>query len=495
MLEELDLKAKMEKDEWEQASKELKRKLGVLQQRMRELKIPMVIVFEGWGASGKGSLISRLITNLDPRGFSVYSVIAPTDDEKRYPWMRRFWSKLPAYGDIAIFDRSWYREVSVARDEEDLSKEELEKRYEEIQEFERQITDDGCILLKFFLHISQKEQKHRFQKLEDHKETAWRVTKTDWKHNRQYDKNLEYFEQMLERTDLPQAPWTLVSANDQRYAAWQVFTTVVRAMEMRIEGQGLEAPVMQGVRVSPDITPNPIKKLSQVDLDRSLDQETYEKELKFCQKRLFQLHNRLYQKKIPLILAYEGWDAAGKGGNIKRVTRALDPRGYEVIPICAPTPQEKNHQYLWRFWNALPKDGHIAIFDRTWYGRVMVERIEKFCTQAQWERAYDEINHFERQLFDWGAIILKFWIHIDQDEQLRRFEERQNTPEKQYKITDEDWRNREKWDAYEVTVDEMLMRTNTDWAPWIIVESNDKKYARIKAMKAIIEAVEKRLDL
>ena len=237
----------------------------------------------------------------------------------------------------------------------------------------------------------------------------------------------------------------------------------------------------------------PIPLLQDVNLDLRLDAKDYRKELKECQGRLFELHNKLYRRKIPMILAYEGWDAAGKGGNIKRMTRALDPRGYDVLPIAAPSSEEKNHPFLWRFWSRLPKDGHIAVFDRTWYGRVMVERIEGFCTPAEWSRAYDEINRFERQLSDWGAIILKFWLQIDQDTQLKRFNDRQSNPDKRWKITEEDWRNREKWPQYEECVNQMLQLTNTSYAPWVIVESNDKYYARIKALREAIALLERRV--
>ena len=212
------------------------------------------------------------------------------------------------------------------------------------------------------------------------------------------------------------------------------------------------------------------------------------------QNRLSHLHNQLYKKKIPVVIVYEGWDAAGKGGNIKRLTAALDPRGYEVIPIASPKPFEKDRHFLWRFWTRLPKTGHIAIFDRSWYGRVMVERLEGFCSENDWQRAYNEINEFEKELADWGAVVIKFWVQIDKDTQLARFTERQNTPGKQWKITDEDWRNREKWDLYEGAVDEMLHKTSTTYPPWYILESTDKRYARIKALKIVIEQLEKALE-
>ena len=234
--------------------------------------------------------------------------------------------------------------------------------------------------------------------------------------------------------------------------------------------------------------------LSEVELNQDMDVMEYRKQLAKCQKKLAKLHNELYRKKVPVIIAYEGWDAAGKGGNIKRIAGALDPRGYDVHPIASPEPHEKSRHYLWRFWTRLPKTGHIAIFDRTWYGRVMVERLEGFCSQNDWQRAYNEINEFERELKDWGAVIIKFWVQIDKETQLARFKDRENTPEKRWKITDEDWRNREKWDQYEDAVNEMLHRTSTDFAPWYILESNNKYYARIKALKIVIREIEKALE-
>ncbi len=495
MLEELDLHLKMEKEEWNACKETLWRRLSVLQQRARELKIPTIILFEGWGASGKGLMISRLIQNLDPRGFSVHNIIEPTAEDLRYPWMHRFWKRLPLYGEIAIFDRSWYYGVTAERENGNLSGKEIERRFDEIVDFERQMVDDGAVLIKFFLHVSQKEQRKRLKGLESKKATRWRVTQDDWRRNRHYEKEAELFEEMLGRTSEFEQPWTLVEAEDKRYAVHKVLTTVIAALEGAIARRESDnMPEFAGVRISKELVSRPLPPLSEISLARrTLSIEEYKQELKRCQKQLFELQNRLYQKRIPLILAFEGWDAAGKGGTIKRVTQALDPRGYEVIPICAPTPVEKNHQHLWRFWNALPRDGHTAIFDRTWYGRVLVEHIEGFCTMEQWGRAYDEINRFERHLADWGAIVLKFWLQIDQEEQLRRFIERQRIPEKQYKITDEDWRNRDKWDQYEEAVNEMLARTNTSYAPWTVVESNDKRYGRIKTMETIIRAAEERL--
>ena len=458
-------------------------KLNLLQQKIKEEKKPVIILFEGWGASGKGHIISKLIEPLDPRGFKVYTIGEISADEKRYPRMKRFWAKIPEYGKMSIFDRSWYRDVSIAGVEQKLSRKELDSRFDEILEFERQLCDDGYIILKFFLRLSKEEQRNRFKKLDNNKITSWRVTKDDWKRHNNYDKYLKAFNNMITRTDTAQAPWYQINADDKKLAAEQVITQVISSLENHIPVKTVHKPQKTIL--------NPISKLSDINLNVNYDELNYKRDMKSLKKQLYAIHNRLYQKKIPLIIVYEGWDAAGKGGNIKRLTDGLDPRGYEVIPIAAPTLPELNRQYLWRFWNAIPKDGHIAIYDRSWYGRVMVERIEGFCTEEQWKRAFDEMNRFEYSLNKWGAVIVKVWLHIDSDEQLKRFEARQNTPEKQWKITDEDWRNRAKWNEYETAVDDMLRLTNTDYAPWIIVESNNKKYARVKVLSEIIKQIER----
>ena len=236
--------------------------------------------------------------------------------------------------------------------------------------------------------------------------------------------------------------------------------------------------------------------LETIDLNKSISKEEYVRDLIRYQLQLRDLAYQLYVQKRPLVIVYEGWDAGGKGGNIKRVTEKLDPRGYEVYPIAAPTGEDKTHHYLWRFWRRLkpPDEKQILIFDRSWYGRVLVERLEGFCTEAEWKRAYREINEFERQLVDFGTILVKFWIHISKEEQLRRFEARQETPYKAWKLTDEDWRNREKWDLYEEAINDMLLKTSTLTAPWTIVEGNCKWYARIKALKTLVEALTNELD-
>ncbi len=489
-------------------------RLGYLQREARAKHIPVVIVFEGWDAAGKGTLINRLILALDPRGFSVHATNPPTEDERLRPFLWRFWIKLPARGRIAIFDRSWYGRVMVERVDKITRKAEWRRSYAEINAFERQLADDGCVLIKLYLHISRKEQKKRFRKLQANKATAWKVTREDWKHNKQYEKYQIVVEEMLAKTETEFAPWTIIEAHDSRFATVKLLTTVIEALERRIQaiGHGERKPEeplpeqetsaagpasVQVTVTGPTETALRDKLASSildtVDLSPSLSHEEYQQQLPDSQKRLFELEHRAYLERIPVIIVYEGWDSAGKGGNIRRLVRGMDPRGYQVITIAAPNDVEKSRHYLWRFWMHFPKAGHIAIFDRSWYGRVLVERVEGFCPESDWKRAYREINEMEQQWVEFGAVLVKFWLHIDKDEQLRRFEDRQNTAHKQWKITEEDWRNREKWDRYKEAVDEILLRTSTPLAPWTVVEANSKWYARIKALKTVIRQIEERL--
>ena len=354
--------------------------------------------------------------------------------------------------------------------------------------------------LKIFLHITEDEQKKRIEKLENSSVTSWRVESHDIKNMEKYDKFFRRYDKMLESTNTAFAPWTCIGANERASAELEVLTAVTKAVSTAVSAKEkgehyIPEPQFDTCGYNyPEYKTIEMPALAEVDMNKSLDEAEYEKKLKKYQDKLFKLQNLCYQKKIPVIICYEGWDAAGKGGNIKRIAAALDPRGYEVHPIAAPEPSELARHYLWRFWTRLEKNGHFTIFDRTWYGRVMVEPIEKLTPEERVNMAYREINEFESQLHDWGAEIIKFWVNVDKDEQLRRFNERENTPEKRWKITDEDWRNREKWDTYEKYVDRMITLTSTDIAPWTILEGNDKKYARIKALKTIVKRLEKRLE-
>ena len=491
MLEKIDLSKTMDKKEYKKRMEVLEPKLARLQRELKSCNVPVMIVFEGFGGAGKGTQINHLIEPMDPRGFTVYSTQAETQEEQYHPFLWRFWNKTPEKGRIAIFDRSWYGKLLVERYEKKTHKKDIPGVLEDIENFEKQLTDDGTLLIKFFLAISEKEQGKRFDKLLSKEETSWRVSKADKDRNKHYEEYARMADEMLTRTDTEYAPWTIIEAHDERYAAVKILTTVVEAFEERYEKEQITQPrQIDGKFGQNDLKESVLKK---VDLSKRLDRETYEKKLDELQKKLTLLHSEIYAKRIPVVLAFEGWDAGGKGGAIKRLTRALDPRGYTVNTTSSPNDIERAHHYLWRFWTKMPKDGHIAIFDRTWYGRVMVERIEGFCTTQEWQRAFKEMNQMEQQLVNHGAIVIKFWMHIDKEEQERRFKERQENPDKQWKITDEDWRNREKWELYEQAVDEMMVRTSTVNAPWVIVEGNDKLYARIKVLETVVDALEKRL--
>jgi polyphosphate:AMP phosphotransferase len=452
-------------------------------------------VFEGWDAAGKGTMINQLILPLDPRGFKVHSTLAPNEEGALRPFLWRFWSTTPARGRIAIYDRSWYRSVLVDRVEKTTHGRSLQQAYEDIRSFERQLADDGNIIIKFFLHISKKEQKKRFKKLLENKATQWRVNSGDLKRHKQYKKYVEAIEDMLAETDSDYAPWTVVEAHDHRFASLKILTTILDAVEEKLSrvapAKPTEAKKAKPATQLPKIFTRSI--LDNVDLSLKLSRDEYRKKLDEKQDLLRELEHKIYIKCVPVVIVYEGWDAAGKGGNMRRLTQTLDPRGYEVAPIAAPNDVEKAHHYLWRFWTQMPKAGHITIFDRSWYGRVLVERVEGFCSESEWKRAYREINEMEQHMVHFGAALVKFWLHIGKDEQLRRFKERQDTEHKRWKITDEDWRNREKWDKYKAAVEEMISRTSTAYAPWTIVEANDKLYARIKALDTVINAIQKQL--
>ena len=414
---------------------------------------------------------------------------SPTEEELRRPFLYRYMKQIPEEGKFTFLDSGWMEQSVMDVLTGDLEGDLYEKRIESIRRFERQLTDNGYLVLKFFMQIDKDEQGKRMEKLLGKEDTKWRVTGADkWQH-KHYKKCENVIDRYMKDTNMSTSPWYIIDAADKKWAELQVMDILVSSIEVALQNQSHSVPILQNV--FPLVK---MPKLKDVELEgKTIDEEEYQKELKKLQSRLGELHNRLYRKRVPVIITYEGWDAAGKGGNIKRVTGALDPRGYEVQPIASPEPHEKARHYLWRFWTRLPKDGHITIFDRTWYGRVMVERLEGFCSENDWKRAYNEMNEFEKELHDWGAVIIKFWVQIDKDTQLERFTERQNNPEKQWKITDEDWRNREKWDQYEEAVNEMLKKTSTTFAPWHILESVDKKYARIKALKIIINELEKAL--
>lgn len=485
MLKDFEKKKREDKETLGAEIKELKAALLGQQQLLRDAKLPVIVLIEGWAAAGKGSLIKELISEIDPRFYNVVSPVVLSEADERYPFLYQYFNAIPENGKITFFDSGWMESAVRKFLRHEITKAEYRRRVRQVNEFERQLKNGGYLIVKIFLHIDKETQFERLQSLSEAPETEWRVTREDLSQHKEYKRYMEAYDEFMDKT-CDVVAWHVLDGSRRKTAVRDAMKLLVSKIDTALKsGKYIGEPYDEMF---------PLKEmpaLADVDLSPTIDDEEYKKELKRLQTRLTELHNVIYRKKIPVILCYEGWDAAGKGGNIRRVAYPLDPRGFDVHPIASPLPHERNRQFLWRFWTRLPRTGHICIFDRTWYGRVMVEKIEGFCTEKDAQRAYNEINEFERMLTDWGAVVLKFWIHIDQDTQLARFTDRENTPEKQWKITDEDWRNREKWDKYEIAIDEMLQKTSTKNAPWYIIESNDKKYARIKTLKIIVKALEK----
>ena len=468
----------------------LRTELAKRQQVIAEAKLPVIVIVEGWGAAGKGSAIKNIINYMDPRYYRVYNMDRISEDEDRRPFLYRHAIRMPRQGQFSIYDGGTMDEVVTDYMLGNIDKAEYKARVDSIVRYERQLRDNGYLVLKFFLDIDKDTQEKRLKELTSKKNTSWRVSGKDMWQNENYKEYKKRFDKYMEKTDTKAAPWHVISGNDADEVERVIASTIINCIDAELANPW-KAEVREGDFASALVE---FEGLSSIKLKgKELSDEEYRKRLKELKKKLGKLCNKLYRKGIPLIIAYEGWDAAGKGGNIKRVAGAMDPRDCEVHPIASPTPDEKQRHFLWRFYNRLPKTGHVSIFDRTWYGRVMVERLEGFCTENDWQRAYNEINEFEADLTAWGAIVVKFWVQIDKDTQLERFNDRKNNPEKQWKLTDEDWRNRDKWDLYETAVNEMIKKTNTSYAPWTVLESNDKKYARIKALETIIARIEERV--
>ncbi len=496
MLETIDLDRTLDREKYAEHYTKLSGELRTLQRRCYEKQIPVILLFEGWDVSGKGETINRVVKRLDPRGVQIHTTFEPTEPEKLFPFLHHFWLRLPKDGDIVIFDRSWYRRILSARAKKLVSERERFQTYDEIRQFERQLIDHGTVFIKFWLHLGKKEQARRLKKIAGDKYERWRVGRLQGSRKQQYKRYAAGFEEAFERTSTHYAPWNIVPATDKRYCVIEVLETICDNLAGSVRSsrgrKKAAAPRVEAAKRSRVLDEKPVV-LKKIDMAREMSKEQYLLELKGQQLRIRENEFEIFRRRIPVVVAYEGWDASGKGGNIKRVTEPLDPRGYSVIPIAAPRGEEKNHHYLWRFWKEVPKAGHLAIFDRSWYGRVLVERVEGLTPARAWKRAYQEIKEFESQLANSGTVLIKFWIHITFEEQLARFKERKRNKYKRFKLTDDDWRNREKWPAYERAVSDMLLRTSTTYAPWTVIEGNCKYFARVKTLKTINEAIEDRL--
>ena len=450
---------------------------------LRARNFPVIVIVSGADGAGKGELVQRLNEWLDPRGVSTHAFWTPSDEEREHPEYWRFWRALPGRGRLGIFFGSWYTTPIIRRVFRKLKAGRFDTALERIAAFERMLADDGALVIKFWLHLPKRQQKRRLDALEK----RGRLAPDDRRHYRLYDRFIEASERALRRTDAPHAPWHVIEATDRHYRELTAGGLLATALEQRLKAGPPAKPPAPVFEPAPRPEDSP---LAHVDLTRRLSAAKYARKLGELQTRLGQLAWRAHEKGVAMVLMFEGWDAAGKGSAIRRVTQAMDPRLYHVVGVAAPTDEERAQHYLWRFWRHLPRDGRTVIFDRSWYGRVLVERVEGFASPAEWMRAYGEINATEEQLAAHGTVLCKFWIHISPDEQLRRFKERQTVAYKQYKITEEDWRNRDKWPAYQRAADEMFARCSTEFAPWTLVAGNDKKFARIQILKTIVKRLE-----
>ena len=492
MFESAELGHEIDKERYDKEEPELRKALLTAQYQLVEKKeFPVVIIIGGVDGAGKGEMINLLNEWFDPRHLSTNALRPVGEDPTGRPPMWRFWGALPPKGRVALFVGSWYSRPLIERVYGEIKRAKLDQQIDEILKFERMLTEEGVLVLKFWLHLSKDGQRKRFNELEKKKKTAWRVTPTDWKHLGMYKKFQEVSEHMLRATSTAEAPWLVVEGGDHRYRSLTIGNAILNAMQSRLAQK--EKPARE-TKAPARIQPiDGVSILDHLDLTKAVSKEEYEDELAALQGQLNRLTRHKRFDKISVVAAMEGSDAAGKGGAIRRMTQALDARKYDVIPIAAPTDEEKARPYLWRFWRHMPSNGRIAIFDRSWYGRVLVERVEGFAKEHDWMRAYGEINDFEEQMVSNDTVLIKCWLQISKDEQLRRFKEREQISFKQHKITDEDWRNRDKWDDYCVAICEMIDRTSTERTPWTLIEANDKYFARLKILRTFVNAIEAKL--
>ena len=490
MFESAELGHKINKVTYDKEVPNLRKELLDAQFDLAEKsKFPVIILVGGVDGAGRGETVNLLNEWMDPRFIQTHGMGDPSDEEMERPMMWRFWRALPPKGKIGVFLGSWYTWPILNRVQGLTKAAELDQSLERAKRLEKMLTDEGALIIKFWLHLSKSMQEKRLKLLENNPKTRWRVTKRDWEHYKLYDKFLTINESVIRHTSTAEAPWIVIEGADARYRSLTVGKIVLESIRKRLaESDKKKEPNVRAAPLLPSI--DKLNILETLDLAQKLEKKKFDKELEKYQGKLAMLTLDPKFKDITVLAVFEGNDAAGKGGAIRRITSAVDARQYQVVPIAAPTEEERAQPYLWRFWRHIPRKGRITIFDRSWYGRVLVERVEKFCSEFDWMRAYHEINDFEAQLVRHQTVVVKFWLTISKEEQLRRFKEREKIGFKRFKITDEDWRNRDKWDAYEQAIGDMVDRTSTEAAPWTLVEANDKNFARIKVLKTLCQRIE-----
>ena len=487
-------KLRLSKKVYQSRASGLREQLVQLQVELKKVPFKVLLIIAGPEGAGRGNLLNTLAEWLDPRGVETFSYHPPTENEQAHPQQWRFWRSLPGIGRIGLYAGSWYTETlrDEARSKSALGH--VAHEAERIRDFEKLLVDGGTLIVKVWLHISKEAQGRRLHTLQDDPSTAWRVTDEDWHHHRIYDRLAKTAGMIRASTDRPGARWTIVDAEDERardLKVGQLLLTQFRQQQKKI------------VRLTRRSTPRQVTSLRPIGLRRlqalPLNQDLSEKDYDALREKWLGRLNRAvraaFVAKRSIVFAFEGWDAAGKGGAIRRLTSAIDPRDYRVISVAKPTDEEKHAHYLWRFWRDVPRNGRMVVFDRSWYGRVLVERLEKFCREDEWKRAFGEINDFERALSEHGTIVVKYWLHVSHAEQLRRFREREGTPHKRHKMNDEDWRNRKKRASYEIAVGDMLALTDKENAPWHLVPADNKRFARLEVLRGASRQIEAALGL
>jgi polyphosphate:AMP phosphotransferase len=500
MFEAAELGSTLTKAQYKARAPRLRTDLLDAQRRLREhARFPVVIIFAGVDGAGKSETVNILNEWMDPR-WIVTTAFGPTSDEEaERPEFWRYWRALPPRGRMGLYLSSWYSPPLLDRVYRRITAAEFDDALSRIAQFEQALADDGALILKFWMHLGRSAHKKRLKTLERDPLTRWRVTKLQWRHWRMGGKFVAAAERIIERTSTGQAPWTIVEGFDERYRTVTIASAIRDAIDRRLStstqpaAQPSDPKAVSSSRKSARDARGRRTILEHLDMTKRVAGDGFGERLEERQGRLNRLHRKAANRGLSTILVFEGWDASGKGGAIRRVTAALDARSSRVVPIAAPTDEERAQHHLWRFWRHLPRKGLVTIFDRSWYGRVLVERVEGLAAPADWQRAYREINAFEEQLVEHGIVLVKYWLHVTADEQLRRFKDRQRSPFKNWKLTDEDWRNRERWHDYARAVNEMVERTSTHLAPWTLVEANDKNYARIKVLDTVCERLTKAL--
>jgi len=488
MFEAAELGRKISKTDFKKEEPELHTQLLEIQRTLRTSNFPVIIIVSGVEGAGKGEVVNRLNEWLDTRGIATSAFWGESDEELERPSDWRFWRRLPPKGTIGIMFGSWYTKpiVDYVFKKNDIS--EFERQLQHISDFEQTLTDDGALIIKLWFHMAQKDV---FKRLKAEAKKDARISPILKKFSKRYSQFSRASERAIRITDKSQSPWHLIEALDSRYRDLTTGRIVLEMIQEKIKQQdGKKKPAKATIVHQP----SEVTILDHVDLDQKLTDREYRKQLAKYQRKLYGLTWDAFKQKRSSVAVFEGWDAGGKGGAIRRITAATDARLYQVISVAAPTDEEKAHHYLWRFWRHLPRAGYLTIYDRSWYGRVLVERVEQFARDDEWQRAYHEINQFEQQLCEFGIIMVKYWVHLSQEEQLRRFKEREKIAWKMHKITEEDWRNRERWNDYTAAINDMVSHTSTHYAPWTLIAGNDKKFARVEILKTFCNRLEKALS-